>query len=110
VFETQGSPQLCQPILNEQSVHIAFASSRVKTGTHGVVIGHAGPHLPSELVTLEKLRAGKWYPTSATRETATGTFRFTVPAVSATYRAVVTYKPGYYQYGYSNAATLTAVR
>jgi hypothetical protein len=110
VFETEGTPQLCQPILNQQSVRIALARTRVKAGVRGVVIGHVGPHLLNELVTLEKLRAGKWYPAYSTRETASGTFRFTVPGVSASYRAVVNYKPGYYEYGYSNAVTLTVVR
>lgn len=111
VFESDGTPMLAQPILNAQSVHVAFASVRVKRGHVAVLRGSARPHLVHQLVTLERDVAGRWYPMKTTRESASGafTFSFATPARSQAYRAVVNYKPGYYEYGYSNAATLVAL-
>lgn len=110
VFESDGAPQLSQPILNRQSVHIAFVHSRVRVGVHGIIKGQVGPHLVHQSVTLDRLISGRWHPVSSTRESASGSFSFTVAGSTAEYRAVVNYKPGYFQYGYSNAARLTAVR
>lgn len=110
VFETDATPQLAQPILNAQSVHVAFAAARVKAGMHGLLKGTAAPHLVNQEVTLERLSRGRWYPAASTHESAAGTFHFVVAGATATYRCVVSYKPGYFLYGYSNAATLTAVR
>ena len=110
LFEADGNPQLSQPILNAQSVHISFVHPRVKVGVRGIIKGQAGPRLANQLVTLDRLISSKWYPVASTRESASGSFSFSVAGSTATYRAVVNYKPGYYQYGYSNAATLTAVR
>jgi hypothetical protein len=42
-------------------------------------------------------------------ESAAGTFATSVPGVTRTYRAVLNQRPGYYEYGYSNAVTLVAV-
>jgi hypothetical protein len=61
------------------------------------------------VVTLEYLRAGRWYPRGTAHESTTGTFTFSVPGVTRTYRAVLNQRPGYYEYGYSNAVTLVAV-
>jgi hypothetical protein len=110
VFESDGNPQLSQPILNGQGVHISIAPPRVKDGVHAVVHGTAAPRLTNQAVTLERLIRGRWYPVTGTHESAAGTFTFTIPGATDTYRAVVNYKPGYWQYGYSNPATLTAVR
>ena len=109
VFESDGAPQFSQPILNGQSVHIRFVHSLVRVGSHGVIKGQAGPHLVNQSVTLDRLISGRWHPVSSTRESASGSFSFTVAGATAEYRAVVNYKPGYFQYGYSNAARLTAV-
>jgi hypothetical protein len=111
VFESDGTPMHAQPILNAQSVHVAFAPARVKRGHTAVLRGSAGPHLVNQVVTLERELAGRWYPLKTTRESAAGKFAFSfaTPATNETYRAVVNYKPGYYQYGYSNAATLVSL-
>ncbi|HEY8081148.1 MAG TPA: hypothetical protein VIE15_03580, partial [Acidimicrobiales bacterium] len=37
VFESDGAPQLSQPILNSQSVHISIAPPRVKIGVHATL-------------------------------------------------------------------------
>jgi hypothetical protein len=110
VFESDGAPQLSQPILNAQGVRISIAPPRVKTGVHATVRGSAVPRLVNQAVTLERLIKGRWYPITTTHESATGAFSFTVAGATATYRAVVNFRAGYDQYGYSNAATLTAVR
>ena len=70
--------------------------------------GSVSPRLKNQLVTLEKLVHGRWYAVRTTHESAAGKFAFTVPGVTETYRAVVAYKPGYYEYGYSNSVTLRA--
>ena len=110
LYATAGTPLLAQPILNAQGVHVAFAVARVRVGHVAVLRGTARPRLPGQTVTLEELKSGRWYGVEASKEHANGTFTFTVAGRTATYRAVVNEKPGYYQFGYSNAATLTAVR
>jgi len=111
VFENDGTPLLAQPILNAQSVHITFAIARVKVGHTAVLRGSVGPHLAGQVVTLERDASGKWHPMKTTHESASGAFAFSfaTPAHSEAVRAVVRDKPGYYEYGYSNAATLVAL-
>jgi hypothetical protein len=111
VFESDGTPMLAQPILNVQNVRLKLAAPRVKLGHSTVAHGTDDPALRGQLVTLETLRAGRWYPVKTSHVTGAGVFAFKVVAShTATYRAVVNYKPGYYEYGYSNPATLVAVR
>jgi len=109
LYETAGVPLLAQPILNPQSVHVALAASRVKVGHATVLRGNSTPHLAGQTVTLDTLVGGRWYGVKSTKELSNGTFTFSVAGRTASYRAVVNQKPGYYQFGYSNAATLTAV-
>lgn len=108
--EEGGAPVFAQPVLLTQDVHVVLAASHVKVGHTTVLHGTATPRLAGQVVTLERLDAGLWYPVSVGHETGTGAFSFTVPAVTRTYRAVVNEKLGYYEYGYSNAATVVAVR
>ena len=109
LYATAGSPLLAQPILNAQSVRAVFAAPRVKAGRTGVLHAYTSPSFSKPLVvTLEQLRSGRWYPVRSIR-TTTASIRFNVPGRTATYRVVVNLIPGYYEYGYSNAATLTAV-
>jgi hypothetical protein len=98
---------LAQPILNPQNVRIKLAKSRVRPGRSTKLSGKVTPHLKNQLVTLERKSGKRWYLVKTTRESASGTFSFTVPGKTQTYRAVVAYKPGYYMYGYSNSVTLT---
>lgn len=100
---------LAQPILNPQSVRIKLAKSRVRAGRSTKLTGTVKPRLKNQLVTLERESGKRWYVVKTTHESASGTFSFTVPGKTQTYRAVVAYKPGYYLYGYSNSVTLTAV-
>jgi hypothetical protein len=111
VFEagTSAHAPLAQPILLPQVVHIALAHSSVTAGTSTSLTGSASPHLASQLVALQKLTSGLWYTVTTTHETSGGTFSFTVPGATMTYRAVVANDPGLYLYGYSNTATLTVV-
>jgi hypothetical protein len=108
VFESSGSPLLAQPILNPQSVHVSLAHSKVKPGHSTKLTGKATPHLKNQTVTLEDESHGRWFTVKTTRESASGTFSFTVPGKTRTYRAVVADKPGYYLYGYSRSVKLTA--
>jgi hypothetical protein len=102
-------PVFVQPILNPQRVHIKLAKTKVKKGQSTKLSGTVAPHLKGQLVTLER-KAGKlWDTVKTTHESASGTFSFTVPGKTETYRTVVAYQPGYYLYGYSNSVTLTAV-
>lgn len=110
VFESASSPLLAQPILNSQRVHVSLAATKVKPGHSTKLTGHASPHLKNRTVKLEDESHGRWYVVRTTHESASGTFAFTVPGKTETYRAVVADKPGYYQYGYSNSVKLTAVR
>jgi hypothetical protein len=109
LFENDGTPLRAQPILNRQSVHITLSAHRVKAGHTVTLHGQAEPHLAGLVVTLEYLRAGRWYPMKTGHESAAGTFATSVPGVTRTYRAVLNQRPGYYEYGYSNAVTLVAV-
>jgi hypothetical protein len=108
VFEADSGKPLAQPILNPQSVHIALQHAHVAAGHSTKLTGSVSPRLKNQLVTLEKLVHGRWYAVRTTHESAAGKFAFTVPGVTETYRAVVAYKPGYYEYGYSNSVTLRA--
>jgi hypothetical protein len=110
LFENDGTPLTAQPVLNAQGVHVTLTATKVKVGHTTTLRGTATPRLPGQLVTLEREDAGKWYAVSTTHETSSGTFSFVLPAVTRTYRAVVNLKPGYDEYGYSNAATVTAIR
>ena len=109
LFANDGTPLLAQPILNAQGVHVALSPARVRAGHAAVLRGTATPRLGGQVVTLEALHGSAWFGVKSTHESATGAFAFSVAGATATYRAVVNLKPGYYQYGYSNAATLTAV-
>jgi hypothetical protein len=109
LFENDGAPLKAQPILNRQSVHVTLASLRVKRGHHDTIHGTAGPHLAGLMVTLQYLVAGKWYPGGTAHESPTGTFAFSVPGLTRSYRAVLNQRPGYYQFGYSNAVTVVAI-
>jgi hypothetical protein len=110
VFENDGAPLYAQPILSAQLLHIRLSPTRVLAG-HTAVITGGSQHVVASvnpLITLEELNGGRWYPVKTTHGQAH--FTFTVPARTATYRAVEAWIPGYYQYGYSNAVTLTVVR
>ena len=111
VFEagTGAHAPLAQPILLPQVVHIALAHSSVTVGTSTSLTGTASPHMAKQLVTLQKLSSGLWYNVTTTHESTAGTFSFTVPGATMTYRTVVANYPGLYLYGYSNTATLTAL-
>ncbi|MFZ2057053.1 MAG: hypothetical protein WAV54_06565 [Acidimicrobiales bacterium] len=109
LYETDSKPLLAQPILNAQWVAIKLAASRVYIGTPTLLSGQAAPHLTGQVVTLEKLSTGRWYNVATTHESSAGKFSFAVPGTTETYRAVVSYEPGYYLYGYSNHVLLTAV-
>lgn len=110
VFADAGTPLKAQPILNSQDVRVALKASRVKVGTGTTLDGTVTPKLNNQGVTLQKLSSGEWYNVATGHESAAGTFSFKVPGTTETYRAVVAYLPGYYEYGYSNSATLTAVK
>jgi hypothetical protein len=109
LLECNGSPLYAQPVLNAQLVHVALAATHVQVGHTTALRGTSSPRLTNQAVTLQRFDAGKWYPVSVGHESATGSFTFTVPAVTRTYRAVVNEKRGYDQYGYSNDVTLVAV-
>jgi hypothetical protein len=108
--EEGGVAVIAQPVLLAQGVHVVLGAVRLKVGHTTTLHGTVGPRLPGQAVTLERLDAGLWYPVSVSHETATGTFTFKIPAVTRTYRVVVNEKLGYYEYGYSNAVTLVAVK
>jgi hypothetical protein len=108
VFEASSPKLLAQPILNPQSVRITLQHSHVPPGHSTKLTGTAFPHLNHQLVTLQKLTHKRWYTVKTTHESSAGKFAFTVPGVTQTYRVVVAYKPGYYEYGYSRSVTLTA--
>jgi hypothetical protein len=110
VFENDGTPLFAQPILNPQSVHLSVGPSHVRVGHTAVISGGAAHAVASAnpVITLEELNGGRWYPVKTTHGQAH--FTFTVPAKTATYRAVESWIPGYFQYGYSNAVTVIAVR
>jgi hypothetical protein len=109
LFENDGTPLFAQPVLNTQTVHVALAAVRLKVGHTTTLHGTASPRLAAQTVTLQRLVHGEWYPVATTKESAAGAFVFKVSAVTRSYRAVVNEKPGYYEYGYSNAVTLVAV-
>lgn len=109
VYESSsGSPSLAQPILNTFSVHITLKRSRVHRGHGTTLSGKVSHPLYHQLVTLERKSGTKWYTVKTTQESASGRFSFSVPGTTRTYRAVVAYEPGYFQYGYSNSVKLTA--
>ena len=105
--ETAGTPVNAQPVLDAQSVHVAFAPARIRAGQSSVLHGSASPPMAQTTV-LQRLVGGAWLPVSSTREdVSTGAFSFTV-RTPGTYRAVVNQHPGYFAYGYSSPATLSA--
>ena len=108
VFENDGHPLYAQPILQGLHVHMALHPSVVRVGHSALLTGASNPCGGAHRVTLEKLVAGKWYPVRSIT-TSTCAIKFGVPGATATYRAVVSWLPGWNQYGYSNAATLTAL-
>ena len=108
VFEASSPKLLAQPILDPQSVRIALQHPHVPAGHSTKLTGTAFPHLNHQLVTLQKLTHKRWYAVKTTHESSAGKFAFTVPGVTQTYRVVVAYKPGYYEYGYSRSVTLNA--
>jgi len=108
LYATAGTPLLAQPVLNALNVHVTLAP-RVRAGHPAVLRGTVRPVVPGpQVVTLQTLRAGRWYPVKSTH-TKGGGFFFNVAGRTATYRAVANYKPGYFEYGYSRAVTVTAV-
>jgi len=109
-FEADSKPLYGQPILDAQSVSVSLKSSTVKEGTSTTLNGTASPALKGQTVTLERLSGGLWYDVSTTKESSAGKFSFSIPGETDTYRAVVSYDPGYYLYGYSNSVTLTATK
>ncbi len=109
VFESQSSnPTLSQPILNTQSVHITLKSTHVRKGHGTTLSGTVSPQLAGQLVTLERKAGSRWDTVKTTHESSAGKFSFSVPGSTETYRAVVAYQPGYYEYGYSGSVKLTA--
>jgi len=110
VFESDASHQLAQPVLNAQGVVIKFKKARVPVGASDTVTGHTSFHVSGLKVELEERSRGAWLNVKSTHESASGIFSFVVAAKTVTYRAVVADDPGYFQYGYSNSDTVTAVR
>jgi hypothetical protein len=109
VFEAQSpKPLLAQPIMVPQHVHVKLLRTHVTAGHGTKLTGSATPRLRHQLITLEVERHGHWYRVKTTHESKTGSFSFSVPAATHTYRVVVADKPGLYQFGYSNSVTLTA--
>jgi hypothetical protein len=108
VFEAFSPKLLAQPILNSQRVRIALKLSHVRSGQSTKLTGTVSPRLSHRLVTLEMQAHNRWYAVKTTHESAADKFTFTVPGVTRTYRVVVAYKPGYYEYGYSASITLHA--
>jgi hypothetical protein len=107
--ETAGQPLFAQPILNRLNVHVAFASAHVHVGGTATLNGGVDPTIPGrQLVTLQELVAGRWYPVKSTYTHPGPSFFFRVPGRTATYRVVANQEPGYLEYGYSRAVTLTA--
>lgn len=109
LYETDGTPLKAQPVLDGQSVRVHLQVARVKVGHATLVLGTANPAIAGDVVLLERLKAGRWYPVASTHESG-GAFRFRVPGETESYRAVAREDPGLYEYGYSNAVTLVAVR
>jgi hypothetical protein len=105
-----ASPMLSQPILNTDAVSISLVHPTVIFGTPDVLKGQTQWHIAGLGVVLqEEIKHNEWQSVTSTHESSTGAFSFTVPGRTETYRAVVSYDPGYFQYGYSNAATQVAV-
>jgi hypothetical protein len=112
VYETDvtSGPPLVQPVLNGQTVTITLARLRAPMGKRTTVTGQVSTPLSGQLVTLERrISSDRWANIFNTHESAAGKFSFTVPGVTDTYRVMVADEPGSYQFGYSNAVTLTAV-
>lgn len=109
VLADDSTPLLAQPILKAQDVRVALKASIVKVGTGTTLTGTVTPKLTDQMVTLQKRLSREWYNVATTNESAAGTFFFNVPGTTETYRAVVADLPGYFEYGYSKGATLTAV-
>ncbi len=91
-----GTPNKAQPVLDIPVVRVGIKGTSL-TGSSNV-------KLKGQSVTLERLSSGSWYTVSTTKESSSGGFSFHLSAHD-TYRAVVNYKPGYYEYGYSNSVT-----
>jgi hypothetical protein len=109
LYEADGQPLVAQPILNPQRVSVALAKSTVTVGTSTTLSGSVSPKVTGTTITLEHKSGGLWYPVSTTMEKASGAFSFKIPGTTETYRAVAHQIPGFNQYGYSKALTLTAV-
>ena len=112
VLETEltNLPVVGQSVLDYQPVTISLARKRAPAGKHTYLTGRASPHLGGQTVTLQRrVSAGVWASVFVSHESPAGKLVFSVPGVSAIYRVVVAYEPGYYLYGYSNEVTLTAV-
>jgi len=106
---TTGADLRAQPIMLPQAVHVSLAHAKVTVGTQTKLNGLTSVHLGGQTVTLEKWSGKSWTTKSTTHESKSGAFSFTVAGYTHTYRAVIHDRPGFYQFGYSNDVTLTAV-
>jgi hypothetical protein len=112
VVGTSG-PVTVWPVLAAQSVSFTLSKSSVGQGTAVTASGVGSSPASGRTVQLEEPEGGLWHNIATTHEHSNGSFSFHIAGQSAgsyTYRAYVDLLPGYLQYGYSAARTLTVTK
>jgi len=98
------------PVLATQKVTFALSKSSIKTGKKVKGKGTVTVAAKGRKVWLQIERKGLWYNVASTKESASGSFTFTIKGSSTgtfRYRAVANDHAGYVQFGYSSGRSLT---
>jgi hypothetical protein len=111
VLQTTPSQATAYPVLSPQTVSFSIAKRDIALGHSTTASGRALTAARGRLIELqvERLPSGRWYNVAATRENASGGFRFTLKGSVAgahVYRAVADDLAGWVQFGYSVSRTL----
>ncbi len=97
------------PVLARQDITFTLSKSTVHKGRTVTGSGQVRPKAPGRVIELQVERSGLWYTVGTARESASGTFKFTIRGNgtgSHQFRAVASDLAGYVMYGYSAARTL----
>lgn len=97
------------PVLARQDITFTLSKSTVRKGRTVTGSGQVRPKAPGRVIQLQVERSGLWYTVGTARESASGTFKFTIRGNgtgSHEFRAVASDLAGYVMYGYSAARTL----
>ncbi|HEX3492495.1 MAG TPA: hypothetical protein VHU92_24335 [Streptosporangiaceae bacterium] len=97
------------PVLARQDITFTLSKSTVHKGRTVTGSGQVRPKAPGRVIELQAERSGLWYTVGTARESASGTFKFTIRGNgtgSHQFRAVASDLAGYVMYGYSAARTL----